>query len=228
VDGFAGYSVVRGRIIEVADFAAEKGAHLSDGFSLAAKKTGGRVIMDFGKRKETIELEPGSVIVFSREADFVLSPLKLSEKAGSGGNGTAARPRGPIAPRPSRHLLEYVLDILKAVDESRFTEAEVRIEELAELFPTEEAVYSYTEILKAKLEEARKRAPDTAPPRFATDGPAGKKKRVAELKKQGLDFYSRGKLKEAVECWKKVLELEPADEEAKRYLKRAETVSKKL
>ena len=230
VDGLAGYSVVRGRIVEVDALTAREKTRLSDGLALAAKEGRGRITMDFGKRKKTIALQPGSLLVFSREGDFLLSPLKFSSDHRAATQAALSAPRKRKAPRPNRRLIEYVLDTLKAFEESRFSEAEARTQELEELFPLEVSAYIYAEMLRARLEEVRNPGSLSSPsqPAASSEDPEAVKKTVAALKKRGLDLYSRGKLTEAVECWKKVLELVPSDEEAKRYLERAETVSRKL
>ncbi len=51
---------------------------------------------------------------------------------------------------------------------------------------------------------------------------------VSFLKQMGLDLYSKGKWKEAVVYWKRVLEIRPSDVEARRFLKRAEAVNQNL
>ena len=49
---------------------------------------------------------------------------------------------------------------------------------------------------------------------------------VAFLKQEGLTFYCKGALVEAVSCWRQLLELDPDDAETHQFLRRAETILK--
>ena len=73
VEGMSGYSVVRGRITEVQNLSADLKQSLGDGLAIIVSQPGCKVSMRFpDNQTKMLDLEPGMMIVYGSNDDFVL------------------------------------------------------------------------------------------------------------------------------------------------------------
>jgi tetratricopeptide (TPR) repeat protein len=242
---FKPFSKARGRIVEVEGLQTRSTKYLQEGLAVAVAEPGCRVTMDFEGQTATVEAVPGSVLVFSAGGDILLTPLRPppnstvlgkygvapppsgdgQEGAETGPNGTHTLASGtpparetapksdaaPAAGSPSNSLAAPSPEAPPATNAASAAKAHDEARSLAD---------------KGALEAARQ-AYERAYALNEKDG-AVSEGLVSLLKKMGLELYSKGKLEEAVTHWKRALQIRPEDEEVRRYLQRAQTVSGKL
>lgn len=130
-------------------------------------------------------------------------------------------------------LVGEALLTLELVEHGALDESERRIEALAQSFPEKESALLIRTLLSHWLLRARTASGD-APGEFAPETHMEAlvqdletvEKTVTSLKREGLDFYSRGDLGGALTCWRRILELAPADTETRQFLQRAEAILK--
>ncbi|MBI4604740.1 MAG: hypothetical protein HY721_22490 [Planctomycetes bacterium] len=138
-------------------------------------------------------------------------------------------------------LVAEALRILELVEQGSFEESLKRIGELRSRFAGDASLRALDHLLSAWTERRRQAlaapGPLPSPPpgdTLAAQGPAveaveggprgGSGGEAELLKKQGIDLYIEGKLEDALRCWRRTLELDPADDEARQFIHRAEMV----
>ncbi len=128
-------------------------------------------------------------------------------------------------------LVGEALLTLELMERGALDESERRIHALAGLYPDRESALLIRTLLNHWLSRARTisgASPDQVAPEIhvaaPAEPPANTEKAVASLKMEGLNFYSRGDLDGAVSCWRRILELDPADTETRKFLQRAEAI----
>lgn len=218
VAGFEAYSVVRGTVVKVENLTTESQELLSDGSAMAASAPGCRVTVRFADQTEVLDLDSGSVLVFGLERDYILRPIRPASPS-TDGTVVAAPPPVPIspangAPAPPR-TADPVLSIPQEVPTA--VDSEAAQTALGE---------ARARLAKSEFEAARE-AFERA---YALDpfDRAAARELTTLLKQMGLRLYAQGKLDQAVAHWQRAREITPEDTETRRYLKRAETVSKEL
>jgi tetratricopeptide (TPR) repeat protein len=209
LDDFRAYAVARGTILKVENLTMDGAMHLRDGFAVPITVPGCRVTIDFDRETQTVDMHPGGVLVFSTNEDLLILPLtpNQGETAPQEGGETKQSEQGDT----------QTAEAPKADPKKKESK-----EELAK-----KAYNEATSLVAKNQHEAARQAFERAYALNAKD-PAVTKGLLDLLKKMGLELYSKGKLEQAVTHWERALELRPKDEETLRYLKRAETVSKRL
>lgn len=139
-------------------------------------------------------------------------------------------------------LVGEALLTLELIERGALDESEQRIHALTQAFPEKEGAILVRTLLNHWLSRTRTAAAGDLPDSSEGAGVAGVAREleasaradaenlgevVASLKREGLNFYSRGDLNGAVSCWRRILQLEPDDAETRQFLQRAEAILKK-
>ena len=70
-----GYSSTKGRLIHLENLDSHDMEHLADGVAIHIDNGGCRVTVQFEDQVMGLDVGPGSILVFGREADFLLQPV---------------------------------------------------------------------------------------------------------------------------------------------------------
>ncbi len=127
-------------------------------------------------------------------------------------------------------LVGEALLTLELMERGALDESEQRIVVLTQSFPDKESAVLIRTLLSHWLSRTRtvsgERPSEQLTPESRIEARAGRPESVDSLEREGLKFYSRGDLNGAVSCWRRILELDPADTETRQFLKRAEAILK--
>lgn len=139
--------------------------------------------------------------------------------------------RALAPPAPGSLLIEEALRVLELVERGSLEESAERLRALRPRFAAERDLEVVEALLAAWIESRREspaasfpRAPGPLAAGSTEAGPPAAESAAERLRRQGIVLYSQGKVDEAIRSWREALEIEPADEEARALIRRAQAV----